>query len=170
MIDAAYILCMARYNRWQNESLYRVADGLTDDARRLMRGAFFGSIHRTLNHILWGDMIWMSRFAKTDKPQAGMSGSAELHAEWRDLVAARKAFDDTIENWAEKLDPSWPEGNLTWFSVITQTERSMPRWVLVTNMFNHQTHHRGQVHAMLTQAGGKPDDTDLMLMTNIPYL
>lgn len=112
----------------------------------------------------------MSRFAKTDKPQAGMSGSAELHAEWRDLVAARKAFDDTIENWAEKLDPSWPEGNLTWFSVITQTERSMPRWVLVAHMFNHQTHHRGQVHAMLTQAGGKPDDTDLMLMTNIPYL
>jgi uncharacterized damage-inducible protein DinB len=54
--------------------------------------------------------------------------------------------------------------------VITQTERSMPRWVLVTHMFNHQTHHRGQVHAMLTQAGGKPDDTDLMLMTNIPYL
>lgn len=168
MIDAAYVLCLARYNRWQNDNLYRVADGLTEDARRLPRGAFFGSIHRTLNHILWGDMMWMSRFADTQKPVVALSGSVELHADWSELMRARRDFDVVIEGWADQLDSDWLSGDLTWYSGVTRSERTMPRWVLVTHMFNHQTHHRGQVHAMLTQAGGKPDDTDLMLMPDIP--
>ena len=63
MIDPAYVQRMARYNRWQNENLYGVADRLSDEERRRERGAFFGSIHQTLSHLMWGDRIWMSRFA-----------------------------------------------------------------------------------------------------------
>ncbi len=59
MIDSAYVQRMARYNRWQNQNLYGVADGISDAERRRERGAFFGSIHRTLNHLLWGDTIWL---------------------------------------------------------------------------------------------------------------
>src|SRR5262245_41939313 len=69
MIDLAYVQCMARYNRWQNDNLYGVADTLSDAERRRDRGAFFGSIHATLNHLLWADRIWMSRLAGTPPPE-----------------------------------------------------------------------------------------------------
>jgi uncharacterized damage-inducible protein DinB len=69
MIDAAYVQRMARYNRWQNENLYGAADALSDAERQRTRGAFFGSIHATLNHLLWGDRIWMSRLAGTPRPE-----------------------------------------------------------------------------------------------------
>ena len=69
MIDTGYVQRMARYNRWQNQNLYGVADALADTERRRDRGAFFGSIHATLNHLLWADRIWMHRLAGT--PQAG---------------------------------------------------------------------------------------------------
>ena len=74
MIDLGYVQCMARYNRWQNESLYGVADTLTDAKRQRPRGAFFGSIHATLNHLLWADRIWMSRLAGTPRPEGGIPG------------------------------------------------------------------------------------------------
>jgi hypothetical protein len=79
MIDPAYVQRMARYNRWQNANLYGVADALSDEERRRERGAFFGSIHKTLNHLLWGDQIWMSRFSsEVEKPQAARSHEAEV--------------------------------------------------------------------------------------------
>ena len=164
MIDPGYVQRMARYNRWQNENLYGVADTLTDAERRRERGAFFGSIHATLNHLLWGDQIWMSRLAGSPRPEGGIPESVSRHAQWSDLKRERGAFDEIIIEWADHLDPAWLAGDLTWFSVAAKTELSNPRWLLVTHMFNHQTHHRGQTHCMLTQAGGKPKDTDLPLM------
>ena len=68
MIDSAYARLMARYNRWQNENLLCVATLLSDDERRAERGAFFGSIHKTLSHLLWADQMWISRFS--DRPRA----------------------------------------------------------------------------------------------------
>ena len=164
MIDPGYVQRMARYNRWQNENLYGVADTLTDAERRRERGAFFGSIHATLNHLLWGDQIWMSRLAGSPRPEGGIPESVSRHAQWSDLKRERGAFDQTIIDWADHLDPAWLAGDLTWYSLAAKTELSNPRWLLVTHMFNHQTHHRGQTHCMLTQAGGKPKDTDLPLM------
>ena len=79
MIDRAYVQRMARYNRWQNENLYGVADRLSAEERRRERGAFFGSIHKTLSHLLWGDRIWMSRFTDVPKPQAGIPESVTLY-------------------------------------------------------------------------------------------
>ncbi|MGN6462290.1 MAG: DinB family protein [Pseudolabrys sp.] len=164
MIDAAYVQRMSRYNRWQNENLYGVADRLSDNERRLDRGAFFGSIHQTLNHLLWGDRQWMSRFADWPKPAVGIRESVALYPDWSDLKRARGAADAAIIAWADEFDPEWTKGDLTWFSGGLNREVTRPRWQLVTHFFNHQTHHRGQVHAMLTQAGGKPHDTDLFVM------
>ena len=161
MIDQAYVQRMARYNRWQNQNLYGVADTLGDEERRHERGAFFGSIHKTLSHLLWGDQVWMSRFADVTRPQAGIPESVSLYADWDGLKRERAAFDDTMVGWADQLDPSWLAGDLTYYSGGAGRNITAAKWALVTHMFNHQTHHRGQVHCMLTQAGGKPHSTDL---------
>jgi uncharacterized damage-inducible protein DinB len=164
MIDSSYVQRLARYNRWQNENLYGVADALSDAERRRERGAFFGSIHGTLSHLLWADRIWMSRFAGTPRPAGGIPESVSLYGDWSELKRERAAFDTVIVDWADKLDDAAVAGDLTWFSGAIKAEVSRPKWLLLTHMFNHQTHHRGQVHCMLTQAGGKPGDTDLFIM------
>lgn len=164
MIDVAYVQRMSRYNRWQNENLYGVADRLSEAERRKERGAFFGSIHNTLSHLLWGDRTWMSRFAGWPKPEGGIPQSVSLFPEWQNLKAERSDSDAKLIDWADNLDPAWIKSDMTWFSGAINREVTKPHWQLVAHFFNHQTHHRGQVHAMLTQAGGKPHDTDLFVM------
>ncbi len=164
MIELGYVQRMARYNRWQNENLYGVADTLSDAERRRDRGAFFGSIHATLNHLLWADRVWMSRLAATPRTDGGIPQSVSLYADWNDLKRERGAFDAVVLDWADRLDTASLAGELTWYSGAIKAEVRKPKWLLVTHMFNHKTHHRGQVHCMLTQAGGKPGDTDLPFM------
>jgi uncharacterized damage-inducible protein DinB len=164
MIDVGYVQRMARYNRWQNENLYGVADTLSDADRKLPRGAFFGSIHATLSHLLWGDRAWMSRFAGTPRPEGGIPESVSLYPDWDVLKRERTAFDAVIIDWADRLEATWLTDDLTWYSHAAKAQLAKPKWLLVTHMINHQTHHRGQVHCLLTQAGGKPGDTDLPLM------
>jgi uncharacterized damage-inducible protein DinB len=155
---------MAGYNRWQNQNLYGAADRLTEQQRRQSRAAFWDSIHNTFNHLLWADQLWMSRFAGTPTPKAkSMKESIAQHEGWSDLKQARTSFDQTIIDWAAKLDADWLKGDLTWFSGAAGREVTKPKWLLVMHFFNHQTHHRGQVHCMLTQCGIKPGDTDLSL-------
>jgi uncharacterized damage-inducible protein DinB len=165
MIDIAYVSRMARYNRWQNKNLYGVADTLPVEERRRERGAFFGSIHKTLSHLLWADRIWLGRFGAAPAVDVGIPESVTLYPEWETLRRERQAFDETIIAWADRLDPSWLKDDLTFYSLGARREVTQPKWLLVTHLFNHQTHHRGQVHCMLTQAGGKPQDTDLPLLT-----
>ena len=156
---------MARYNTWQNRSLYGAADALGDDARQQDCGAFWGSLHATLAHTLWGDQIWMSRFSDTPAPPAhNQPHSVADVASWKDLKAARVAFDETIETWSRSLTDDWLRADLTWYSGAAGRQVTKPAWFLVTHFFNHQTHHRGQVHCMLTQAGIKTDDTDLFFL------
>jgi uncharacterized damage-inducible protein DinB len=164
MIDLGYVQDMARYNRWQNGSLYGVAEPLGDAERRRDRGAFFGSIHATLSHLLWADRIWMSRLAGMPRPEGGIPESVSLYSDWNELKRTRATFDAVMVDWADGLDAASLDGELTWYSGAIKAELRKPIWLLVTHMFNHQTHHRGQVHCMLTQAGGKPGDTDLPLM------
>lgn len=162
MITPEYVRTMAGYNQWQNESLYGAAEGLSDEVRKQQRGAFFGSIHATLNHLVWGDQMWMSRFAGTPRPRAdGVSNSVAMFERWEDLKRERAAFDQVIVGWAEKVDAAWLDSDLAWYSGATKRELRMPKGLLVTHFFNHQTHHRGQVHCMLTQCGAKPGITDL---------
>jgi len=169
MIDTAYVQRMARYNRWQNANLYGVADTLSDDERRRERRAFFGSIHKTLSHLLWGDQTWMSRFSpEVHKPQAGIPESVSLYPDWDALKRERVAFDATMIAWADTLADAALTGNLSFFSRSANRDLHVPIWLAVTHMFNHQTHHRGQVHCMLTQAGGTPSITDLPALPELP--
>jgi uncharacterized damage-inducible protein DinB len=164
MIDGAYVERMARYNRWQNENLYSAADRLSEIERCRERGAFWSSIHNTLNHLLWGDRMWMSRLTGSPRPSVGIADSGSLYADWTALKAERIRFDQTIIDWADAIAPSWLAAEMTYYSLPVQRDVTQPHWVLVTHLFNHQTHHRGQVHCMLTQAGERPSDTDLPFM------
>ena len=164
MIDPAYVKRMARYNRWQNQNLFGVADRLSDEERRRERGAFFGSVHKTLSHLMWADQIWMSRLTDMPAPKGGIPESVSLYPDWELLREARAGLDERIIDWADRLDEASLAGDLTWYSAAAKRELGRPKWLLVTHMFNHQTHHRGQVHCLLTQAGGKPDDTDLTFL------
>jgi uncharacterized damage-inducible protein DinB len=162
MITPAFVVTLARYNRWQNESLYNAAATLDESARRRDRGAFFKSIHGTLAHVLWGDRVWMHRFAGTPKPEGGIATSDGHEMAWAALSEERTAFDGVILAWASDLGEADLAGNLSWYSGALEKDVTASRGLLITHMFNHQTHHRGQVHAMLTAAGARPDDTDLM--------
>lgn len=164
MITPGYVHMMARYNAWQNRSLYGAADTLDEDARQQDRGAFFASIHGTLSHLLWGDTIWMSRFDGWEAPEVGIPDSAGFTQSWAELKAARVLADQRILDWAGRVAEDDLIGELSWYSGAVGREVTKPRAMLIVQLFNHQTHHRGQVHAMLTAAGAKPDDTDIPFM------
>jgi len=160
-----YILMMARYASWQNAALITAADTLSQADRTLDRGGFFGSIVGTLNHLLWGDRIWMSRFAATPAPRQGsITDSVRETADWEDYKSARSAQDTATRDWAKTVSADALAGDLTWYSGAAGREVSRPMGALIVHMFNHGTHHRGQVHAMLTAAGASTTDTDLFLM------
>ncbi len=159
MIDAEYCQAMAAYNSWMNRKVYEAAARLTDAERKADRGAFFRSIHSTLNHILWADRVWLPRFNGKAYPVEGIG--VDLHEDFSALLDARRAMDDEIAAWAAQLDSGQLSGTLTWYSGVAKSEMSRPRWLCVTQMFNHQTHHRGQVTTLLKQAGIDPGPTDL---------
>jgi uncharacterized damage-inducible protein DinB len=164
MITPAYVRTIAEYNAEMNRRLYGAAARLSDAERRERRGAFWGSIHGTLNHLLWGDTQWMSRFDNWPKPDVAIKQSDGLFDDFAALTAARERADADISLWAAKVDDAWLAQDMTWFSGAANREVSAPHQLLVTHFFNHQTHHRGQVHAMLTATGQETGDTDLFLL------
>jgi uncharacterized damage-inducible protein DinB len=164
MITPAYCRTMAVYNAEMNRRLYAAASRLSDAERRTPRGAFWGSIHGTLVHILWGDSQWMSRFDDWPRPETPIKQSGDMIEDYGELCATRTKRDADIERWAARIDDAWLDGDLTWFSGAANREVTAPTRLLVTHFFNHQTHHRGQAHALLTAAGEKTDDTDLFLV------
>ncbi len=164
MITPAYIRTMAQYNEEMNRRVYQAASCLTEAERRTERGAFWGSIHGTLNHLLWADRMWMSRFASWPKPDVPLKQSTKLVDDFAALRAARETVDADLLAWAGQVDAAWLEQDQTWFSGSVGRELRAPRALLIAHFFNHQTHHRGQVHAMLTAAGQDTGDTDLFLL------
>lgn len=164
MIEPGYCLTMARYNAWQNGLMKTALQGLDEDALRADRGAFFGSIMNTANHILWGDTLWMSRFDKGPRPELGADASIAMTPNLSAWTGERFRMDGRILRWAEQVGALELKGDLNWESVASKTAFRKPLALCVTHMFNHQTHHRGQIHAMVTAAGGEGWRTDL------PYL
>ncbi|MDD3800182.1 MAG: DinB family protein [Novosphingobium sp.] len=164
MITDSYLRVVSRYNRWQNAALYDAAGTLDDIARRADRGAFWSSIHSTLSHLYWGDRMWLSRLGQAASPDCPLAGSGAFVEDWEDLCELRRALDDVIVSWADGFAPGIVEGQLEWFSGALNRDMEAPLGVTLHHVFNHQTHHRGQVHAMLTAAGVKTADTDLFLM------
>lgn len=164
MITRSYVRTMAQYNAEMNRRLYAAASRLSDEERRRDRNAFWHSLHGTLVHILWGDFQWMSRFDGWQRPATPIKQSDQFIEGFEELRTARDKADADIRRWAGKVDDAWLNEDLVWFSGAAQREIRAPKRLLVTHFFNHQTHHRGQAHALITAAGETTDDTDLFLV------
>ncbi len=162
MITPAYVQTMAQYNIWQNSQLMRIVDGMDQGALDEERGAFFGSIQKTLSHLLWGDTLWLSRFDASCPPPdcAGLEGLTRwaTKSEW---ATERFLCDARIREWAEGLRQIDLSGELTWTYSYETKQVTKPWGFCITHFFNHQTHHRGQLHAMLTAAGQEAPVSDL---------
>ncbi|PSR14800.1 damage-inducible protein DinB [filamentous cyanobacterium CCP3] len=154
-----YYRTMARYNQWMNEKIYVCCAELSDSDRKADRGAFFKSIHATLNHLLYGDRTWVGRLSGQPyhRPHLGQ----DLYADFAELRQARTDMDATLINWVATFTPDWLAQPFEYTSNIDKTTRLLPTWLLVTHLFNHQTHHRGQVTTLLSQMGIDPGITDL---------
>ena len=139
---------LSRYNRLANERLYAACAGLSDPERTKDRGAFFGSIHATLNHILVGDRIWMTRFEGGEAPSTNLD--AILYEDFNGLRKARVCEDARIEAYTASLTTELVGGTIAYVNNEGREFRD-PVAVLLTHLFNHQTHHRGQVTAMLAR-------------------
>jgi len=159
MIDRGYCELMARYNHWMNERLYLQCAKLSDAERKHDRGAFFGSIHGTLNHLLWGDRMWMGRFA--GPPCTYPAFGADMFSDFDQLAREREATDRAMLAWAAGLSREWLASTLTYTSRVDSKARSLPAAVAVVHLFNHGTHHRGQLTTLMKQAGVDPGVTDL---------
>ena len=163
MITPGYAQELAQYNAWQNRQLISVIEVMHEDALTQDRGAFFGSLLSTLNHLLWCDQIWLSRFDPAfPKPEGRDTELRPTGAAW---CSARQECDLAILNWAQNLRQDDLDAELTWYSGILQRDATTPFAPTVVHFFNHQTHHRGQVHAMLTSAGQDAPVTDLIFMS-----
>jgi uncharacterized damage-inducible protein DinB len=156
LIDTFQML--ARYNRGANRILYDACARLPEAELKRQRPAFFRSIHGTLNHILMGDRIWMARFAGRDVPSTGLD--AILYDGFAALRAARVELDHRIEGFMAGLTPAFLAGSIRYVN-NAGLPYDDPVPLLLTHFFNHQTHHRGQVHDQLSQTDVAPPSLDL---------
>jgi uncharacterized damage-inducible protein DinB len=151
----------AGYNRWANERLYDAASKLSDEDYRADRGAFFKSMHGTLNHLLVGDRIWMRRF--TGQGDAPTSLDTILHENFGELRAARRAEDERIVRYANALTDAHLAGWFRYRTIVNPVEMEQQLAPALDHFFNHQTHHRGQAHALLTAMTGTAPSFDLLI-------
>lgn len=158
----AHLTTMARYNRWANRRLYAEAAKLPDARYREQSGAFFGSLHGTLNHLLVTNRIWMTRL--DGQGEAPTKLDAILFEELEPLRQAEEAEDARIIGFVDGLSEAELDADFTYATTSGAPQRQ-PRWQALAHLFNHQTHHRGQAHAILTRLGvAEPASLDLLVM------
>ncbi|HWZ47998.1 MAG TPA: DinB family protein [Herbaspirillum sp.] len=150
----------AHYNQWANERLYQAAGALSDTDYRADRGTFFKSIHGTLNHLLVTDRIWRQRLNGQGK--ATDSLDTILYEDFPALYEARKIEDERIVSYVASLTESGLSDVITYLPVSTTELKTQVVAPALAHWFNHQTHHRGQVHAMLTGLTGNAPELDLL--------
>lgn len=141
----------ASYNRWANRLVYAEAARLSENEFNRPTGAFFGSLKGTLNHLLVADRIWMNRFTG-EGPRPTRLDEVPFEA-LSDLAAARAAEDERIIAWLQGLGEADIAGNFTYTPVTTPTPVTQRLAPAISHLFNHQTHHRGQAHMILTTLG-----------------
>lgn len=141
----------ADYNRWANALVYEACAGLTSEEYRADRGAFFGSAHRTLNHLLCADRIWLKRMTGSGEAPAALD--TVLFDDLEALRAARVAEDQRLIDFVETLDDERIAGSFTYTPITIPEPITQPLGPVLTHVFNHQTHHRGQIHMILTSLG-----------------
>ena len=149
------------YNAWANKRLYDAAARLNGEQYRADRGAFFKSVHGTLNHLLVTDRIWMQRF--TGEGDAPKRLDAILFEGFDDLRAAREAEDRRIVDFVDGLDDGRIAGTIKYRRVSSPEEFEQQLAPALAHWFNHQTHHRGHVHALLTGLVGAAPELDLLI-------
>ncbi len=165
MISVDYVRTMAAYGHWMNSRLMAACATIPAADRTRDLGAFFKSLHGTLDHILWADLIWLSRFDGTAPPMA--RGDTLLRPNWDELVADRAAADARITAWAAGVTPEWLAAPLSYVTKFNPHHWTLPAWVAVTHFFNHATHHRGQATTLMMQLGVDPGVTDLPVLPGI---
>lgn len=158
----AHFVMMAEYNAWANARLYAAAAQLPDEAYRRDVGAFFGSLHRTLNHVLTADRIWMWRFTGSGEHPSSLD--AIVCDDLPSLTTARHAEDERISSYVRALGDADMEAELAYRTMSGAQQRGMRREILA-HLFNHQTHHRGQAHTILSLLGVRePPSMDISVM------
>jgi uncharacterized damage-inducible protein DinB len=158
----AHFVTMANYNAWANARLYQSAAALPDELYRKDAGVYFRSLHGTLNHLLTADRIWMRRLTGTgDHPD---KLNAAIFEQLPALSAARQTEDARIIGYVQSLaEPDFEE--LWDYKTLGGEPQRQRRREILAHLFNHQTHHRGQAHAILTMLGvAEPNPLDLLLM------
>lgn len=153
---------MTRYNRWMNQRLLQTCSQLNDEERKRDRGAPFSSIHGVWNHLLLCDRAWLSRFAGVHPSYSRLD--EELYSNWDEFKIQRARADDAIDAFVASLTPERLDSTLQFVSLSNPTPRELPMWVAVQHLFNHQTHHRGQITALMEQAGLDCGVTDFAAM------
>ena len=158
----------AAYNAWANSRLYDAVSALDKADYFADRGAFFGSMHGTLNHILVGDRIWMKRF--TGEGDAPNVLDAILYDEFEGLRSARDTEDDRIVRYIGGLSENDISGHFQYRTITNPADITQQLGPALAHFFNHQTHHRGQAHCLLTGLTGDAPSLDLIVFqreTNI---
>ena len=163
MITIDYCKRFARYNRWQNQSVYAAAGKLPDGTRKRNMGAFFKSIHGTLNHLVVGDQLWLDRFEGV--PTSITSLDQELHDDFDELTKKRELTDNRLDRLVASLDDTRLSGTLKFRRLSgDKGELTLPVSIVMMQFFNHQTHHRGQVTTLLMQCGVDVGVTDMPML------
>ncbi|MGB8400240.1 DinB family protein [Bradyrhizobium sp.] len=161
MTPLAHYRMFGHYNAWANARLYGAAAQLSDAQYRADRGVFFKSVHGTLNHLLATDRIWMRRFTGTGDAPDRLD--AILFETFDRLRQTREAEDRRIVDFVDGLDDARLAGTIKYRRVSTPEQFEQPLAPALAHWFNHQTHHRGQVHALLTGLAGKAPELDLLI-------
>jgi uncharacterized damage-inducible protein DinB len=144
----AHYQMFAGYNAWCNQRLYDASAWVADADYRADRGAFFKSVHGTLNHLLVGDRIWMRRL--TGQGETPPALDAILYDNFAELRAARRAEDKRISSYIASLREADLDKTIRYRTVVNPQNIEQPLAPALAHMFNHQTHHRGQAHALLS--------------------
>jgi uncharacterized damage-inducible protein DinB len=161
----AHFDMFARYNAWANARLYDAARALPDADYRADRGAFFKSVHGTLNHLLVTDRVWMHRFTGAGTPPDRLD--AILFDTFSTLEAARREEDARIVSYVSSLTPQALAGSISYRRVSTPDLMTQALAPALAHWFNHQTHHRGQAHALLTALTGRAPELDLLFFQRL---
>jgi uncharacterized damage-inducible protein DinB len=160
MTSAAHYRMFGHYNAWANQRLFDAVAKLSTEQYRADRGAFFKSVHGTLNHLLVTDRIWVRRF--TGEGDAPDRLDAILCETFVELRAAREAEDRRIVDFVDLLDDNRIAGTIKYRRVSSPELFEQPMALALAHWFNHQTHHRGQIHALLTGLVGAAPELDLL--------